>query len=209
MKVVDVVQGFLGSGKTTLINNLIQEVFTLEKILVLQTEWGEAEINGCGNRVILRNWDWERGFNLLEIRKLLRIPGVERIIIELNGMAPADKLLSTLGIMGSRGEIKLGNCMAVFHGPTWEVMGKPLEEIFQQMALSSQGFWVRDGNKDLHRWLQSVQSNACLTTGENWGLWYKQIDQANRHSLAINLVKLGSIVLGMYLFYWLIIKEII
>ena len=208
MKVVDIVQGFLGSGKTTLINHLLQEVFTLEKILVLQTEWGESAIKDYGHRVILRNWDWEKGFTLLEMRKLLQLPGVERIIIELNGMAPAEELLSTLGIMSSRGEIKLGNCMAVFHGPTWEVMGKPLAEIFQQMVLSSQGIWIREGTPELHRWMQSFQPKACLTTGGNWQRWYTQIDRSKRHNRTIHLVKLSFMVLGMYLFYWFIIKEL-
>ncbi|MEG6521941.1 GTP-binding protein [Desulfotomaculum sp. 1211_IL3151] len=206
MRVVDVVQGFLGSGKTTLINNLIQEVFTQERILVIQTEWGEAELGDYGNRVAIR--DWEKSFNLLEVRKLIHMPGVDRIIIELNGMAPASELLHALDIMDTRGEIKLGNCMSVFHGPTWEVMGKPLEEIFSLMVLTSQGFWIREGSKALQQWIQKTQPKGCLTTGNDWVLWYKQINQAGKYNIVKKLVKRCSVVPGLYRLYWLILKKL-
>lgn len=206
MRVVDIVQGFLGSGKTTLINNLIQEVFTGEKILIIQTEWGDIEVKEFGGRVALRNWDWEKGFNLMDIRKLLRSPGVDRIIIEWNGMAPVGNLLHTLEIMETRGEIKLGHCLAVFHGPTWEVMRRPLEEIFCSMALNSQGFWVREGNQELHQWLKNMKSDAFITMGDNLASWYKDISKVNQPDTAKELLRFSSVVIVMYLLYWLIFK---
>lgn len=208
MRVVDIVLGFLDAGKTTLINNLIQRVFTQEKILVIQTEWGATEVKNFGNRVAIRNWDWEKGFNLLELRGLLRMPGVDRIIIELNGMASPSELLHTLEIMDTRGEIKLGNCMAVFHGPTWQVMGKPLEEIFCRMVLNSQGFWIREGNQELHQWVKNIQTNSSITSGGDWEHWYSSISKISRYDFKKKLIQLSSVAIAMYLFYWLVLKKL-
>ncbi|MCC5468277.1 CobW-like GTP-binding protein [Pelosinus baikalensis] len=57
LKVVDIVQGFLGSGKTSLINHLIQHVFEDEMILVILTEWGKTQVIEIGSRVITYSWD--------------------------------------------------------------------------------------------------------------------------------------------------------
>lgn len=208
MRVVNVVQGFLGSGKTTLIDILIREVFPGERILVIQTEWGEQELEDYGPRVTVRNWDWEKGFNLVEVRKLIKNPGANRVIFELNGMAPAGELLDTLEVMKSRGEIDLGSTIAVFHCPTWEVMVKSLEELFRSMALTSQGFWLREENNSLRKWIAGVQPCAQITSGGDWPQWYKEISAINQRIHMRKLLVIPPIVIGMYLFYWFLLRKI-
>ena len=46
MTKVTIVSGFLGAGKTTLIRKLIEEVFTGEKIVLIENEYGEIGIDG-------------------------------------------------------------------------------------------------------------------------------------------------------------------
>lgn len=43
---VDIISGFLGAGKTTFIKKLISEVFTDEKIILIENEYGEIGIDG-------------------------------------------------------------------------------------------------------------------------------------------------------------------
>ncbi len=43
---VDIISGFLGAGKTTLIKKLISEVFTGQKIVLIENEFGEIGIDG-------------------------------------------------------------------------------------------------------------------------------------------------------------------
>nr|WP_315988738.1 GTP-binding protein [Desulforamulus aquiferis] len=205
---VNVIQGFLGSGKTTLIDILIREVFTNERILVIQSEWGERELPDYGPRVKIKSWDWEKGFNLVEVRKLIKIPGVDRIIFELNGMAPANELVDTLEIMKTRGEIELASNIAVFHGPTWEVMAQSLDEFFKLMALTSHGFWLREGNESLRKWIVRTQPSAYITTGGNWGQWYNGISKNNRRNQRKKLLVLLPFIMGMYLLYWYLIRKI-
>ena len=43
---IDIVSGFLGAGKTTLINRLIREAYTGEKVVLIENEFGEIGIDG-------------------------------------------------------------------------------------------------------------------------------------------------------------------
>ena len=46
MTKVDIISGFLGAGKTTLIKKLIKEVFTSGQIVLIENEFGEIGIDG-------------------------------------------------------------------------------------------------------------------------------------------------------------------
>ncbi|MDO4554438.1 MAG: GTP-binding protein, partial [Lachnospiraceae bacterium] len=46
MTKIDIVSGFLGAGKTTLIKKLLKESFTGEKVVLIENEFGEISIDG-------------------------------------------------------------------------------------------------------------------------------------------------------------------
>lgn len=46
MTKIDIISGFLGAGKTTLIRKLIQEAYDQEKIVLIENEFGEIGIDG-------------------------------------------------------------------------------------------------------------------------------------------------------------------
>ena len=46
MTKIDIISGFLGAGKTTLIKKLIAEAYTGEKIVLIENEFGEIAIDG-------------------------------------------------------------------------------------------------------------------------------------------------------------------
>ena len=46
MTKIDIISGFLGAGKTTLINRLIQEAYVGEKLVLIENEFGEIGIDG-------------------------------------------------------------------------------------------------------------------------------------------------------------------
>ena len=43
---IDIVSGFLGAGKTTLIKKLIKEAYKGEKLVLIENEFGEIGIDG-------------------------------------------------------------------------------------------------------------------------------------------------------------------
>ena len=46
MTKIDIISGFLGAGKTTLIKKLINEALTGEKLVLIENEFGEIGIDG-------------------------------------------------------------------------------------------------------------------------------------------------------------------
>ena len=46
MTKIDIVSGFLGAGKTTIIKKLLDEVFRGEKIVLIENEFGQIGIDG-------------------------------------------------------------------------------------------------------------------------------------------------------------------
>ena len=46
MTKIDIFSGFLGAGKTTLIKKLLKEVYSGEKIVIIENEFGEIGIDG-------------------------------------------------------------------------------------------------------------------------------------------------------------------
>ena len=46
MTKIDIISGFLGAGKTTLIKKLLEESFQGEKIVLIENEFGEIGIDG-------------------------------------------------------------------------------------------------------------------------------------------------------------------
>lgn len=46
MTKVDIISGFLGAGKTTLIKKLLSEVFSGEKLVLIENEFGEVSVDG-------------------------------------------------------------------------------------------------------------------------------------------------------------------
>ena len=54
MTKIDILSGFLGAGKTTLIKKLIAEAYQGEKLVLIENEFGEIGIDG-GCRTEERN----------------------------------------------------------------------------------------------------------------------------------------------------------
>ena len=46
MAKIDIISGFLGAGKTTLIKKLISDVFAGQKVVLIENEFGEIGIDG-------------------------------------------------------------------------------------------------------------------------------------------------------------------
>ena len=44
---IDIISGFLGAGKTTLIKSLYENVFKTEKVVLIENEFGEIGIDGA------------------------------------------------------------------------------------------------------------------------------------------------------------------
>lgn len=102
MTKVDIISGFLGSGKTTLIKKLLQEKLSAEKVVIIENEFGEIGIDGT----ILKNAGTEvkemnsgcicctlAGSFETTIQEVIQQFNPERIIIEPSGVGKLSEII--------------------------------------------------------------------------------------------------------------------
>lgn len=104
--IIDIVHGFLGSGKTTFIQQLLEQLTPLEKVVILVNEFGQAGIDGVllkqgGNEVVelssgciccTLKADLSR-----QVTEIASLIAPDRLVIEPSGVATIQNLLGILG----------------------------------------------------------------------------------------------------------------
>ena len=111
MKVkLDIVTGFLGSGKSVFINNIIAETITNdEKVVVIQLEDGETKIRKDFINVKTFMYDDEICKLDSFINNTIEESNCTRIIIEYNGTESFEELQYTLSIHNTRKKYKIND----------------------------------------------------------------------------------------------------
>lgn len=102
---IDIISGFLGAGKTTLIQKLINEELCKEKIAIIENEYGEIAIDGA----ILSDGEIEvkeitsgciccsiKGDFKDSIKEVIDRYNPDRVIIEPSGVAKFSEVISSI-----------------------------------------------------------------------------------------------------------------
>lgn len=112
---IDVISGFLGAGKTTLIKKLIQQNKTNEKILIIENEVGEENIDAIElSQLKIKIREITSGciccslsINLIQIiEEISSEKSLDRIIIEPSGVAMLSDILNLFDSIKT-GDIKV------------------------------------------------------------------------------------------------------
>lgn len=106
---IEIVGGFLSWGKTSFINNYLQETITAgERVLVLQCEKGNTDISDIlrkEHEVEARYFKNNLELNKKVLNRLINFHGPNRIIIETNGVQTVNGLVdvieSSKGMLGA------------------------------------------------------------------------------------------------------------
>lgn len=121
MTKLDIVSGFLGSGKTTLIQKLLETVYQNERVYIVENESGAAKLdfienpekvkvkeilNGCLCCSDNRDLD-------MTMKKILEDGEFERVIIEPSGMARLSDLFFLLQEQIKSGQGKIDHVITV------------------------------------------------------------------------------------------------
>jgi uncharacterized membrane protein YraQ (UPF0718 family) len=97
---IDIVTGFLGSGKTTFINGLLEnEISPKDRTVIIQLENGETEIDDillARENIYVRKVTRDISFDENYICEIIKKYHPHRIIIEHNGTNKLEKLLNIL-----------------------------------------------------------------------------------------------------------------
>ena len=120
MTKIDIISGFLGAGKTTLINKLIKEGYKGEKLVLIENEFGDIGIDG--------GFLQDAGINITEmnsgciccslvgdfgdaLRKVIREYNPDRVLIEPSGVGKLSDVMKAVRTVETD-EVKL-NCYTV------------------------------------------------------------------------------------------------
>jgi G3E family GTPase len=117
---IDIISGFLGAGKTTLIKKLIKEELSKEKVAIIENEYGDVGIDG--NLLRMENIEVKEitsgcicctitGDFKEAILQIIKDYRPERIIIEPSGVAKLSQVINSIGsksgIKGARINMKI------------------------------------------------------------------------------------------------------
>ncbi len=143
MTKVDVISGFLGAGKTTLISKLIKEVFSGQQIVLVENEFGEIGIDGGFLK--------EAGIEIREInsgcicctlkgdfeeslKQVVETYHPERIIIEPSGVGKLSDILRAVKTVDG---LELGSYSTVVDGNRAKVYHRNFKEFFDDQIATA------------------------------------------------------------------------
>ncbi|WP_238916408.1 CobW family GTP-binding protein [Clostridium sp. YIM B02555] len=122
MTKIDIISGFLGAGKTTLIKKLIEEAFKGEKLMLIENEFGEIGIDGgflnnSGVEITEMNsgcicCSLVGDFGVA-LKEALDKYSPERIIIEPSGVGKLSDVIKAVESIKDEAPIKLNSFTAV------------------------------------------------------------------------------------------------
>lgn len=122
MTKIDIISGFLGAGKTTFIKKMLEEVFSGEKVVLVENEYGEVGIDGgflkdAGIEIKELNsgciccslvGDFSRSLN-----EVIETYHPDRILIEPSGVGKLSDVMSSVKDMEKDHDVKLNALVTV------------------------------------------------------------------------------------------------
>ncbi|MDO5381908.1 MAG: GTP-binding protein [Eubacteriales bacterium] len=139
MTKVDIISGFLGAGKTTLISKLLKEAFKGEQVVLIENEFGEIGIDGgflkeagveireMNSGCICCSLVGDFGTSLKEVVDTYH---PDRIIIEPSGVGKLSDVIKAVKDLHIENEIKLNSASTVADASKVKVYMKNFGEFF-------------------------------------------------------------------------------
>ena len=143
MTKVDIISGFLGAGKTTFIKQLIEQVFTGEKLVLIENEFGEIGIDGgflkdAGIEITEMNsgcicctlvGDFSKA-----LQKVLEDYRPDRVLIEPSGVGKLSDIVKAIEKVKKNAEIEIGGKITVVDGKNAKLYLKNFGEFFEDQV---------------------------------------------------------------------------
>ena len=139
MTKVTIVSSFLGAGKTTLIRKLLEQVFTGEKIVLIENEYGEIGIDGGFLKdagVIINEMNSGCicctlvGDFTVALQQVIRDYAPDRIIIEPSGVGKLSDIIAAVEKVKAYADLTITERLAVVDAKKAKVYMKNFGEFF-------------------------------------------------------------------------------
>ncbi len=207
MTKINVISGFLGAGKTTLIKKMLQEVFCGQKIVLIENEFGEIGIDGgflkdagieiteMNSGCICCSLVGDFGTALQEV---LTKFAPDRILIEPSGVGKLSDVMKAVERVAETAEVELDGSLTVADATKCKIYMKNFGEFFNNqiefadtIVLSRTQNVKQEKLEDCVKLLQEHNAKAAIITTPWEELDGKLILEAmnQKNSLAEELMK--------------------
>ncbi len=146
MTKVDIISGFLGAGKTTFIKKLIREVYTEEKLVLIENEFGEIGIDGgflqdAGIEITEMNsgcicctlvGDFSKA-----LKKVIDEYTPDRVIIEPSGVGKLSDVAKAIEDVKHLADIEIASKIAVVDGKKAKLYLKNFGEFYKDQVANA------------------------------------------------------------------------
>jgi G3E family GTPase len=144
---IDIISGFLGAGKTTLINKLVAEAYPGERVALLENEFGEIGIDGdlaAASGITVKELangcicctlqgDFVEG-----ITELAGTVAPDRIVIEPTGLARLGDILNLCSEAGKKLPLKINAVITVVNALSFPALISVCGELFSSQIADAQ-----------------------------------------------------------------------
>ncbi len=167
MTKIDIVSGFLGAGKTTLIRKLLQEALQGEKVVLIENEFGEIGIDGgflkesgvemkeMNSGCICCSLVGDFGTSLQEV---LAAYEPDRILIEPSGVGKLSDVIRAVQNVKTDAAVSMGSAVAVVDASKCRMYVKNFGEFFlNQIAHAGLIILSRTGRISEEKTAQAVE----------------------------------------------------
>mgnify|MGYP001034357304 CR=1 FL=1 len=167
MTKIDIISGFLGAGKTTLIQKLLREALQDTKVVLIENEFGEIGIDGgflkesgvemkeMNSGCICCSLVGDFGASLQEVLTTYR---PERILIEPSGVGKLSDVIRAVQGVETDAEVSLSSAVAVVDASKCKMYAKNFGEFFlNQIAHAGLVILSRTGNISEEKTAKAVE----------------------------------------------------
>lgn len=139
MTKIDVISGFLGAGKTTLVKKLLKESLNNTKVVLIENEFGEIGIDGgflkeagieikeMNSGCICCSLVGDFGTSLEEV---ISVYAPERILIEPSGVGKLSDVIKAVKDVGAKLDVEINSAVTVVDATKCKMYMKNLGEFF-------------------------------------------------------------------------------
>lgn len=194
---VDIISGFLGAGKTTFIKQLIQQVFTEEKLVLIENEFGEIGIDGgflkdAGIEIREMNsgcicctlvGDFSES-----LKKVLEEYKPDRVLIEPSGVGKLSDVAKAIEDVRKEADIEIDGKITVVDGKKGKLYLKNFGEFFKDqvshastIVISRTQMMADDKIEECVKMLREQNKEATIISTP----WEKLSKEAIRHALDV------------------------
>ncbi len=162
---IDIISGFLGAGKTTLINKLLDEAYTGEALSLLENEFGEIGIDGdllkgdnlkvmeIANGCICCSLQGDFIDGICELVEKFK---PDRVIIEPTGIGKISDIISACKEASKKIDVKVNAIITVVNAITFPIFSNVGGDFFKEQIKDSKVIVlscvqnITDEDMDLH-----------------------------------------------------------